>query len=288
MKTKIFLNARRLMLAGLAMLTIGVSQGWATWTRVTTVGQITTGGTFIIGYEADYENAEGVLIPLRAEGGTATTSATGFLYSGTSAGSTTTGTIDMSSIVSTSDYEVTIVTGASSGTISIQLRDGNYIGNNNTKNKCKLYASVCAETSFTPTIGADDVVTLELDAAVSEDYPKLQYNSGTGNQRFACYNGGQKNLVLYKKAPDVTHTVRWFDTNGQFKSESITEGSTSYSCPSPAPTTAANCGDKFMGWTTSSSYKANTPPTVLFTDDSGTKPAINADTDFYAVFADEE
>ena len=30
MKTKIFLNARRLMLAGLAMLTIGVAQGWAT------------------------------------------------------------------------------------------------------------------------------------------------------------------------------------------------------------------------------------------------------------------
>ncbi len=30
MKTKIFLNARRLMLAGLAMLTIGVTQGWAT------------------------------------------------------------------------------------------------------------------------------------------------------------------------------------------------------------------------------------------------------------------
>ncbi|MBQ6790721.1 MAG: hypothetical protein IJP76_04680 [Paludibacteraceae bacterium] len=95
-----------------------------------------------------------------------------------------------------------------------------------------------------------------------------------------------KAIVTYTSG--TKYTVTWNDNSGQLKSESITEGSTSYSCPSPAPTTAANCGDKFMGWTTSSSYKANTPPTVLFTDDSGTKPAINADTDFYAVFADEE
>lgn len=47
MKTKIFLNARRLMLAGLAMLTIGVSQMWA-GTVVNQVANITSGSQYRI------------------------------------------------------------------------------------------------------------------------------------------------------------------------------------------------------------------------------------------------
>lgn len=85
---------------------------------------------------------------------------------------------------------------------------------------------------------------------------------------------------------DVTYTVTWNDNSGQLKSESIAKGSTSYSCPASNPSTSApNCGDKFMGWTNTTNYVHGTSP--LFTDDSGSKPAINADTDFYAVFADE-
>lgn len=95
--------------------------------------------------------------------------------------------------------------------------------------------------------------------------------------------------VTYTPAPAVTHTVTWNDNGGQIKSEEIAEGSTSYSCP-PAPSTSArgNCGDKFMGWTNTANYSGNSAPAVLFTDENGVKPAINSDTDFYAVFADEE
>lgn len=118
----------------------------------------------------------------------------------------------------------------------------------------------------------------------------MRYNPNNGSPMFSCYEGTTGTAVsIYKKAASVTHTVTWNDNGGQIKSEEIAEGSTSYSCPS-APSTSArgNCGDKFMGWTTTASYTGNTPPAVLFTDDSGTKPAINSNTDFYAVFADEE
>lgn len=85
---------------------------------------------------------------------------------------------------------------------------------------------------------------------------------------------------------DVTYTVTWNDNSGQLKSESIAKGSTTYSCPASNPSTSApNCGDKFMGWTNTTNYIHGISP--LFTDDSGSKPAINGDTDFYAVFADE-
>lgn len=278
---------RGLMLTLVILLTIGSGNAWSdTWTRVTSVDQITDGGTFIIGYEATAKS--GVLVPLRAEGGTATTTTAGLIYSGTTSGSSSNGSIDMSTIIATTDYEVIIIAGASSGTISIKLSDNNYIGNDNTKNKVKLYSSVSANTSFTPTIGTNDVVTLTL-GTISSTYSQLQYNKTSGQERFCCYNGGQQNLVLYKKGASVKYTVTWNDNGGQIKSEEIAKGSTSYSCPS-APSTSArgNCGDKFMGWTTTASYTGSTPPAVLFTDDSGTKPAINGNTDFYAVFADEE
>ena len=162
------------------------------WTRVTTVAELLAGGTFIIGYEADAKS--GVIIPM-ANTGSATTSAAGFIYSGSTAASGGTGTIDMSKVSETSKYEVTIVASTSvTGAICIKLGD-NYLGNTNTKNNCKLFTAEAATTAFTPTVGANNVFTLKI--AANKDYHTLQYNASS--PRFAVYGGAQKNVVIYKK-----------------------------------------------------------------------------------------
>ena len=166
--------------------------GETSWTRVTTVAELLAGGTFIIGYEATANS--GKIVPM-ANTGSATTSAAGFIYSGSTATSGGNGTIDMSTVSETSNYEVTIVASTSvSGAICIKLGD-NYLGNTNTKNKCKLFTADAATTAFTPTVGGNDVFTLKI--AANQTYHTLQYN--TGSPRFAVYNGAQKNVVIYKK-----------------------------------------------------------------------------------------
>ncbi|MGM9751371.1 MAG: choice-of-anchor J domain-containing protein [Candidatus Cryptobacteroides sp.] len=168
------------------------SAGDATWTRVTTVAELLAGGTFIIGYEADAKS--GIIVPM-ANVGDATTSKAGFMYSGKAASSGDKQTIDMSRVTETTKYEVSIVASTSvSGAICIKIGD-NYLGNTNTKNNCKLFTSESTTTSFTPTLGANDVFTLKITA--NKDYHTLQYN--TGSPRFAVYGGTQKNVVIYKK-----------------------------------------------------------------------------------------
>ena len=191
MKTKILLKARWLLCGLLAVfLTTNV---WAetSWTRVTNVSELTSGGTFIIGYEATANS--GILIPM-ANTGSATTSTAGFIYSGSTAASGGSGTINMSTVTETSAFEITIV---ASGTENIAIKLGdNFLGNANTKNNAKLFTEDNSSngTSLTPTIGENDVVTLKN---ANETYHTLQYN--TGSPRFAFYGGTQKNLVIYKK-----------------------------------------------------------------------------------------
>lgn len=164
----------------------------ASWVRVTTVAELLSGGTFIIGYEETANS--GIIIPM-ANKGSATTTAAGFIYSGSDASSGGTNTIDMSTVSETSNYEVTIVASTSvSGAVCIKLGD-NYLGNTNTKNNCKLFTSESKTTSFTPTVGSNDVFTLKI--TTNATYHTLQYN--TGSPRFAVYGGTQKNLVIYKK-----------------------------------------------------------------------------------------
>jgi len=171
------------------------------WNRVSAVSELTDGGTFIIGYEAS-ANSD-VIVPLRSDGAAATTSANGLLYSGTTSGSATEGTIDMSSIADTSPYEVTIsASSTTSGAINIALANGNFVGNNGSKNTACLYVSASLNTDYTPTIGSNDVVTLKSPTTVSTTYTTLQYNSSA--PRFANYNGGQKNVVIYEKASSAT------------------------------------------------------------------------------------
>lgn len=189
------------------------------WSRVTSVSDITAGGTFIIGYEATASSD--VIVPLRSDGAAATTSATGLLYSGTTAGSATSTTISMSSIADTSFYEVAVTASSTTtGAINIALASGNFIGNSGAKNTAKLYATASLNTDYTPTIGSNDVVTLTSPTSVSTTYTTLQYN--TSSPRFVNYGGTQKNVVFYKKG--ATATLSSISVSGTLSKTSYYDG----------------------------------------------------------------
>ena len=176
----------------LLLLIGGGSFAWGeTWIRCTSVSDLISGGTFILGFEATANS--GIIVPMQCSG-TATATTAGYLNGGTEK---TTGknTVDMSNVTETSKYEVTI--GASSiadGTVSIKCGDY-FVGNNDEKNKLKLFSTETENTAFTPSVGKNDVFTLTL--AACKTYNKLQYN--TSSPRFACYGGTQKDVVIYKK-----------------------------------------------------------------------------------------
>lgn len=180
-------------------LTIPMGVWGQTWTRVTSADDLLAGGTFILGYEASANS--GVIVPMQNEG-TATLSAAGYMHSGTTQGSSTNGTLNMSNVTSTSLYEVTIVASTTvSGAICIKIGDS-FLGNTNTKNNCKLFASESTTTAFTPIVKTNN--TFELKIAANETYFDLQYNSGS--PRFAVYGGTQKHPVIYKKEAGSTTT----------------------------------------------------------------------------------
>lgn len=179
----------------LLLLIGGGSYAWGeTWIRCTSVSDLISGGTFILGYEATANS--GIIVPMQCSG-TATATTAGYLNGGTEK---TTGknTVDMSNVTETSKYEVTI--GASSiadGAVSIKCGDY-FVGNNDEKNKLKLFSTETENTAFTPSVGKNDVFTLTL--AACKTYNKLRYNPT--NPRFACYKDSQKDVVIYKKNGD--------------------------------------------------------------------------------------
>lgn len=179
----------------LLLLIGGGSSAWGeTWIRCTSVSDLISGGTFILGYEATANS--GIIVPMQNTGSAKTTTA-GYLNGGTEK---TTGknTVDMSNVTETSKYEVTI--GASSiadGAVSIKCGDY-FVGNNDEKNKLKLFSTETENTAFTPSVGKNDVFTLTL--AACKTYNKLRYNPTS--PRFACYKDSQKDVVIYKKNGD--------------------------------------------------------------------------------------
>ena len=206
------------------------SAGTTTWERVTSLATLTAGGTFIMGYEATANS--GVIIPMQNTG-TLTTSATGYIYSGTgTSGSDNTGTLDMSETVASSNkYEITVVASAAvEGAINIKFGD-NFLGNENSKNCAKLYNADAATTAFTPTKGENDAFTLDIEANTSGSaYRYLKYN--TGSPRFAVYSTESEKLVFYKKSTSADTYHDWVtvcphcnsvaltkagETNGTFK-----------------------------------------------------------------------
>lgn len=196
------------------------------WTRVAAVSEITSGGTFIIGYEAT-ANSD-VIIPLRSDGAAASTTTNGLLYSGATAGSATNGTIDMSSIADTSFYELTLAASSTTtGAVNIQMISGNYIGNPGAKNTAKLYAAPSLNTDYTPTLESG-VFKFTSPTSVSTTYTTLQYNVSA--PRFANYGGTQKNLTLYKQsvstdivsALSVNPTSKSYSTNSTLMAADFT------------------------------------------------------------------
>lgn len=161
------------------------------WVRCTQVSDLLSGGVFIIGYEKDAKS--GVIVPMRNE---ATTTGTIYVRSGRTSEENN-GTIDMSSITSTKDYEIimapsTVVNGA----VTIKIGE-KFIGNKDSKNNVQLFTSESKNTAFTPDLvkNGNDKFTLKIDA--NKTYTHLQYNASS--PRFAVYGNTQKNVVLYKR-----------------------------------------------------------------------------------------
>lgn len=173
------------------MLVLGASATWAdNWTRCKAVSDLTSGGTFIIGYEATANS--GKIVPMKNTGGTATTSAAGIMASGSE--------IDMATVTTTAAYEFSIVPSTTvEDAVCIKVGDS-YIGNTDTKNNCKLFAEEATTTSFGVSVGTNDVFTLKI--AANSSYHTLQFNASS--PRFAVYGGAQKNLVIYKKTSSET------------------------------------------------------------------------------------
>lgn len=165
-------------------LTVLPAGGGDTWTRVTNVPQILSGGTFIIGYEETV--ASGILVPLRND----TPPSKTILYSGNQAGKSTGGTINMSALLDSTPYEVTIIN-ADTDAVYIKL-PGGYVGYEGNKNTANLYDATT--TKYIPTL---EDGRFKFTVGTTERI--LQYNSQSGSERFAHYTSKQKTLTLYKK-----------------------------------------------------------------------------------------
>ena len=188
----------------LLLLTMGVGNVWGAvktvkWVRVTSIPDLTSGGTFIMGYEATAKS--GTIVPLRSKDCGATTTANGFFNSGTTTTSGN-GTITMSTVTATSDYEI-YISSPVNGKINIQREtsSGNYYGatsGGTSKNTGRLYTSGNSnETNLTPELVNESNNQFKLTAGVTGQYKYLKYN--TGAPRFAFYNSAD-NIVFYKKA----------------------------------------------------------------------------------------
>ena len=167
----------------------------AKWTRCKQVSDVTSGGVFIIGYEATANS--GTIVPMRKEGSAAVGSK-GYIYSGTTSGTSEGSTVDMSTVSETSAYEVTINNSKTvDGAVTIKIGD-NYLGCPEQK-KAALYEAESENTALTVSVATNDVFELANTATQS----KLQCNTNKTSWRFAFYGGTgatTKNVVLYKKA----------------------------------------------------------------------------------------
>lgn len=228
------------------MLVLGTSTAWADWTRCTAVSDLTSGGTFIIGYEAKANS--GVIVPMKNSGGTATTTAAGYMAAFTTG-------IDMASVTKTEDYEVSIVTSSVKDAVCIKIGDS-YLGNTNTKNNCKLFSEESINTAFGVSCGENDVFTFRI--AANATYNTLQYNSSSGSERFAVYSATQKNLVVYKKTNNAgAATLQSISIGGDYTKSFYT-------------------GDKFyFGGTVTANYSDNSSKDVTAkTEFNGYNPSM--------------
>ena len=233
-----------------------VVQASTSWTRVTAVKTLTDGGTFIMGYEDDHDDA-GVIVPMRNSKSNATTSAQGYILSGTTDGSSTSGTITMSSLETSNDYEIAVESGTASGTIAIKI-GSNYIGKGTSGNNVKLFASKSTLTDMTPVLNSNDVIRLKF----SND-SSFQYNN-SGSARFTRYKNGQQDVVFYKKNVTPASTTNYALTcMGKVATPSISgvTGSTTYETDQTVTITSATAGATIK-YTTDGSDPASSATTM--------------------------
>ena len=233
--------------------------GECVWERVTSIDQLTSGGTFIMGYEATAKSD--VIVPLRSADCDATTSANGYFNTGTTTSSSTSGTITMSNISNTSDYEI-YISSPTSGKINIQRATdaGNYYGSSSggtSKNTGRLYTSGnSSETNIIVEWSSETNNQFKLSASVSDSYKYLKYN--TSNPRFAFYNSEGGNVVFYKKVCEssdpTTYTVT-YDKNGATSGSAPTDANSPYNKNASVTVlentdNLAKTGYTFNGWNT--------------------------------------
>ena len=269
----------------LLVLFLCVGNMWGSWTRVTTMDELTSGGTFIMGYEATAKS--GVIVPLRSVDCNATTSANGYFNTGTTTNSSTDGTIDMSNPGTTTNYEI-YISSPSSGVINIQrsTSSGNYYGatsGGSTSNKARLYTSGNSnETNLTPEWANQTNNQFKLTAAVSGNYKYLKYN--TGSPRFAFYNSAGEKIVFYKKGADVAYKVTYNAGTGSCTKDDDTEASPGAGVTLPSASPSSGCstaGWTFAGWAEATCNETHNQPT-LYT--SGSKYYPTSATTLYAVY----
>ncbi len=227
---------KKLLISLIAVLA-SVSTFADSWERCKSVSDLTSGGTFIIGYEATAKSGE--IIPMLNTGGTATTTAAGYMAAAEKA-------VDMSKVTATDDYEFKIVASTKvTNAVCIKCGD-NFIGNTDTKNNLKLFASESANTAYSLTVGTNDVFKFQI--AANKSYTHLQYN--TNSPRFAVYGGTQKDLVVYKKkittiVPVTGVSITDKDGNALGYSVNLTETETMQLKAAVAPT---NATEKDVTW----------------------------------------
>lgn len=191
------------------LLTVGVGNVWGEtirtgWTLCTSPSDLTSGGTYIIAYSTS-SSSFSEIHPMRNEYyGDCDGSATSYIYAGSTSGESGSTTFNLSSgsTGDTSPYEVTIVTGSSSGKIAIRLSNGKYIGFYNTgKNNLRLYDAVNTNSSFTPTVSSSKFSL----ANVQNTSRYFKYN--TSSPRFSNYASNTQNtsgVYIYKKSVTCT------------------------------------------------------------------------------------
>ena len=196
---------QRVLWLMIPLLTIFTTNVWGEtirtgWTLCSSTSDLTSGGTYIIAYSSSTSSFSAIH-PMRNEyAGDCDGTATSYMYAGSTSGASGSTTFNLSSgsTGDTSPYEVTIVTGSSSGKIAIRLSNGKYIGFYGTSNNnLRLYDAVNTNSSFTPSFSNSqcDLVNVQ--------YTGRQFRYNSSSPRFSNYNG-QTKFYIYKKSVTCT------------------------------------------------------------------------------------
>ena len=104
------------------------------------------------------------------------------------------------SVAPTGVYPLTVVAGTAAASYSLKTSDDNYLTwtSGNSLNKA---SSVTDNSSWSISFDNDGNADI---ANISQDTRKIRYN--TGSPRFACYEGGQSAIQLYKLSNPVVNT----------------------------------------------------------------------------------